>query len=115
MKLFMGIRNLLILYAIVAIFILLAVKAFAGPYLICDPNLNTEWYEVDQLDFVSGQTIPAETDGSVRLDLAPLAVDGSYDILIRACNIWGCSMPDVPFTFTKSPSPSEPVNPRLEP
>ena len=116
MRLFIGIGNALILYAILAVLlvVLFAVKVFSAPFLVCDPNLNTDYYEVENLAYTSGQSIPAEADGSIRLDLAPLATDGSHDILVRACNAWGCSS-DSPFTFTKSPSPLAPANLRLEP
>ena len=114
MNVFYGVRNILILYATIGIVVLLAFKAFGSPFLICDPQAGVEWYEIENLDFVSGQTIPAEPDGSIDLNLAPMTADGLYNIQVRACNMWGCSA-DVPFTFTKEPIPSTLMNPRLAP
>ena len=109
---FFGLRNVLILYAILGLTIFFAVKAFGSPYLVCDPQAGVSGYEVDGLGF--GESTLAEADGSIRLDLAPLINPGDYSINVRACNMWGCSA-DTPFTFTRSPNPVESTNIRLEP
>ena len=114
MGVFYGVRNILILYATIGIVVFLAFKAFGSPFLICDPQAGVEWYEIENLDFVSGQTIPAEPDGSIDLNLAPMTADGLYNIQVRACNMWGCSA-DAPFSFTKEPTPSGTTNLRLVP
>jgi len=114
MGVFYGLRSCLIVYLVIGAILLLAVKAFSTPFLVCDPQAGVEGYEIENLDFVSGQSIPAEADGSIRLDMAPLALDGSYNIEIRAVNLWGRSDP-TPFSFTKVPSPSAIGNPRLVP
>ena len=114
MKLFTGLKNVFVLYIVIGAILLLAVKAFSTPFLVCDPQAGVDGYEIEFLDFVAGQSIPAEADGSIRLDMAPLALDGTYNIEIRAVNLWGRSDP-TPFSFTKVPSPLVIGNPRLVP
>lgn len=92
----------------------MAGNAYASPFLMCDPQDGVEGYEVEGLDFVAGQSIPAEADGSIMLDMAPLTEVGLHNITVKACNMWGCSDPS-PFSFTRPLSPTMSVNIRLEP
>jgi hypothetical protein len=92
---------------IILLVLFLATTAFGSPYLVTDPQANTDSYVI-----TGGITASptAQPDGSLRYDLASLPV-GSYDIQIAACvGVW-CS-PTTPFTFER-PLVNAPVNVRL--
>ena len=65
----------------------------ASPFLVSDPNpIETTHYRVamDGVEVVADHV--AEQDGSIKLDLQPLALtDGSHTVDVEACNVWGCS------------------------
>ena len=92
---------------IILLVLFLATTAFGSPYLVTDPQANTDSYVI-----TGGITATpaAQADGSLRYDLASLPV-GSYDIQIAACvGVW-CS-PTSPFAFTK-PTLNAPAGLRL--
>jgi len=98
-----------VLFTLFVLFI--ATSAFAQPYLVCDPQAGVVRYEIANLGLLSSTTIPAQTDGSIKYDIATLAV-GTYTIAVRACNdLWGCSVP-ANFTFSR-PAVAAPVNIKL--
>ena len=79
--------------------------AVANPFLICDPQEGVIAYEISGLPDWYVTRIPAENDGSIKLDLATLPIDNTtYELQVRACNVWGCSDP-APFSFTTSTPP----------
>ena len=90
-------------------FLLMASTAFAGPFLVCDPNSYATSYEISGDITANPQ---AESDGSLRYDLAGIEVK-AHNIDVKSCNMWGCSTP-VPFSFEKK-LPASPTNTRLEP
>jgi hypothetical protein len=91
------------------IFILFAVTAFASPFLISDPNPGATSY---QLTGWTPSTIAAQSDGSLRMDVASASV-GTTPLTVKACNVWGCSVA-VPFVLQKQ-LPSAPSQLRLVP
>jgi len=92
------------------IFILFAVTAFASPFLISDPNPGATSY---QLTGWTPSTIAAQSDGSLRMDVASAVQGTTYNLTIAACNVWGCS-DTVPFELQKK-LPSAPSQLRLVP
>ena len=80
--------------------LLLPVLAFGAPFLICDPNPGAEKI-ILEINSVEMPEFAAETDGSLRYDLAGIA-EGDFTIRAKAGNIWGWSEYSVPFNFTKS-------------
>jgi hypothetical protein len=92
---------------IILLVLFLAAPAFGAPYLVTDPQGNTETYEI-----TGGITATqaAQPDGSLRYDLVGIAA-GTYEIQIAACvGVW-CS-PTSPFAFTK-PTLNAPAGLRL--
>jgi len=84
--------------AVMAVTMLLfSPMSHADPFLVCDPQAGVTHYEItgDITD-----TVTAEPDGSIKRDMAGTA-DGTYNIDVKACNLWGCSDPS-PFGFSKS-------------
>lgn len=80
----------------------------ASPFLVCDPQTGVEYYEI------TGWTVPtvtAQTDGSLRMDIAS-AVVGTTPLTIKACNLWECSVA-VPFDLIREPAISVPQRLKL--
>lgn len=87
--------------------LMFAAPAMAAPFLVCDPQAGVIGYTLTGLTEV---TVAAQTDGSLRYDLANVA-NGTYNIQVAACNEWGCSA-NVPFVFTKQ-VPAAPAGVRI--
>lgn len=74
--------------------------AQANPFLICEPQENTDSFELE----MDGNPVPAVAEdtgnGLVRIhfDLVGIA-EGSHTVRLRAINIWGVSEWSVPFVF----------------
>lgn len=85
-----------------------------GAFLVCDPQSGVTSYtvEITQGPNISTQDgIPAQADGSLRLDLATLTQPGNYTFKAKACNEeWGCGEWSSPFSATK---PGTPGNVRI--
>jgi len=77
-------------------FILSTGAALAGPFLVCDPNENTDTYDVYMDGVLVKADIQAQADGSLRWDLAGI-VPGQYTWTASACNLWGCSDQSNPY------------------
>jgi hypothetical protein len=82
---------------IIASFLLIFVSsAWAGPYLVCDPQAGVQKYDVEingdiQFPEADGHTnFPAEVDGAVKYDLQGLE-NGTHNIRLRCANLWGWS------------------------
>jgi len=99
---------------ILAMVIVLGIVAIccASPWLVCDPA-PTEGRTHFVLTGWTPTTIPAESNGSIRMDVAS-AVVGTTNLTIRACNTWGCSTP-VAYPLVRPASVSVPVNIQLAP
>lgn len=87
----------------IIVFCFLAGIAFAGPFLVSDPQAGVTSYEV----FINGAQVaaahPAESDGSLKYDLAG-TTPGQYEMNAKACNDWGCSeLSEDPF-FSSGPA-----------
>jgi hypothetical protein len=93
------------------VFCLFPTMAFGAPFLICDPQIGVAWYDVQNLGSLTNSSVPAQSDGSIKLDIAILP-PGIYSTLVRACNQRGCSDASN-FTFTKSATPTKPTNVRI--
>jgi len=92
---------------LIAAILLLSTTAYGAPYLVSDPQANTETYEI--VGTIVG-TVPAQPDGSLRYDLVSVPV-GNHTIQVSACvGVW-CSDPS-PFAFTR-PELLGPANIRL--
>lgn len=94
---------------LVIAFMLLSSAAFAAPFIVCDPQEEVIGYDITGLP---GGTVSyiAQADGSLKYDLAAVP-NGTYELTVAACNMWGCSS-TVPFVFTKQ-LPSAPAGLRL--
>ena len=85
--------------ALTLMFLLVPILGFASPFLVCNPQAGVETYTITGDVFFTA-AVTAQTDGSLRADLAGIAA-GSHAVTIAACNVWGCSS-TVPFVFTKT-------------
>ena len=95
--------------AVLTAFALLVVfKAYAAPFIVCDPQAGVVGYEITGL----GEPVSfvAQPDGSLKYDLAPVQ-NGTYTLTVAACNVWGCSS-TVPFVFNKA-IPAAPAGLRI--
>ena len=90
--------------------------AMASPFIVCDPQATVTFYKVTGPAWVPTANVPAQADGSIKLDIATATV-GTSNLGFRACNLWGtienCSTAS-PFTFTRPSVPTAPANFRLE-
>lgn len=113
-------RKLFIVFALLVI----PVMATAAPFLVCDPQAGITTYKLTvtnggvQLAWALPGTVAAQSDGSLRLDIANAPV-GTNSLTVAACSIdetWGevCSAA-IPFSFTRPQltAPSIPVGLRL--
>lgn len=82
--------------------VLIAVPAFADPFLVSDFQADAEWFVITGLPLTGMDRInpdPVKEFG-IKVDLALLPV-GDYNIKAQACNsVWGCSV-EVPFAFRR--------------
>lgn len=107
--------DILAVMAVLIMVLFFAISVEAAPFLVCDPQPGVTSYKVTGLPFVTA-SVPAQPDGSIKLDVAPVAT-GPSNITFAACIIdpvWGeaCSA-FVPFSFTRPASPALPMNTRL--
>ena len=90
--------------------VLISSGVFASPFIVCDPQADVTFYKVTGPAWVPTTNVTAQTDGSVKLDIAAATV-GTNAMTFKACNMWGtienCSTSS-PFTFVR---PSTPVVP----
>jgi hypothetical protein len=90
--------------------------ALASPFIVCDPQAGVTFYKVTGPAWVPTTNITAQTDGSIKMDIATAPI-GTSALGFRACNLWGtienCSTSS-PFSFTRPVAPVTPVNTRLE-
>ncbi|MFH2076317.1 MAG: hypothetical protein ABIJ57_13390 [Pseudomonadota bacterium] len=102
-------KRFLIAVAFLA-FVLCACNVWAAPFLVCDLQTGVTSYDVE-ITLGNGapavQTgIPAQADGSLRLDLFTLTQPGNYTFRARAyAGDWGYSEWSLPFSATKPGSP----------
>ena len=83
----------------------LLILSLLSPFLVCDPQAGVTYYTITGDPFFVGN-IPAQSDGSIKKDLAGIPT-GTHTIQAVACSeFWGCSSP-APFTFS-SQSPVSP-------
>lgn len=95
------------------LFLSFSISTSAAPFLVCDPQAGVISYNLELNGGTAINNIVAEPDGSIKYDLAGIAV-GSYIVRAQACNEWDCSGWSVDFPFTKA-IPSTPANIRIEP
>lgn len=96
---------------LLAMVLLLVGSASAAPWLVCDPQAGVTAYQVDGASWITAK-VPAEPDGSLKLDVAPAPV-GSTPLQVRACNNWGECSDQTPFALARPSAPSKPVGVRL--
>lgn len=85
----------------------------ASPFIVCDPQAGVTEYRVTGAEWVPTAGIPAEADGSIKMDVS-MAPVGQSSLYVQACNVdevWGvqCSISS-PFVFTRPGLPSTPAN-----
>ena len=102
---------------LILVIVLAAGTAWAQPFLVCDSQSGVTSYTLTGPSWVP-TTVPAQTDGSIRMDVAA-AVVGSNALTVKACKVdpvWGtqCSAA-ANFTFTRPGAPSPIGNIRLSP
>lgn len=100
-------KSMLTAAVLTAFALLVAFKAYAAPFLVCDPQTGVTGYEIT--GSITANFI-AQPDGSLKYDLAS-APNGENNIQIAACNVWGCSS-TVPFVFNKA-IPAAPAGLRI--
>jgi hypothetical protein len=83
---------------------------FAAPFLVCDPQAGVTTYKLTGPTWVP-VTVPAQTDGSIRMDVATATV-GTNSLTVAACaagdTLWPAERCSeyVPFVFTRPGTPS---------
>lgn len=90
---------------VLAIFILVLLPAvcYANPFLVCDPQAGVTKYIIE-LNGNETEVVMAETDGSLKYDLAGLP-PGSYIFKAKcAADYWWSDYSD-PFATAKPPAP----------
>ena len=96
------------------LFILVPCLAFAGPFLVSDPNPVTEGVMNFKISMDGGPYVDSPpVTNAIRFDLGTVSV-GAHTIKAQACNLWGCSADSTPFAFTRS-STTAPQNLKLSP
>lgn len=93
--------------------LLFAAPAYGGPFLVCDPQEGVTSYLVTGPAWVPTEMVPAQPDGSLKMDLSSAPV-GQSSLYVQACDVdevWGvqCSISS-PFVFTRPGLPSTPAN-----
>lgn len=101
---------LIIIGVALAGIIMFATACLASPFIVCDPQAGVTSYQITGWTVSTQQ---AETDGSVKLDVASASV-GTTNLTFAACKndaTWGvlCSEA-VPFSFTRPSQPAIPAN-----
>lgn len=89
-----------LLFALVFVLAFSISTVFAAPFLVCDPNPGATKI-ILEINTVEIPEFPAETDGSLRHDLAGLA-EGPFTIRAKAGNVWGWSDWSLPLADTKA-------------
>jgi hypothetical protein len=110
-----------VLTAVLAtVFVLVGSMAMASPFIVCDvppAGENVTFYKVTGPAWVPTSNITAQTDGSIKWDVAAAPV-GTSNLGFRACNMWGtienCSTSS-PFPLVRPSLPSAPSGTRLVP
>jgi len=96
---------------------LFSVPAFAGPFLVCDPQAGVTFYKLTGPTWVPA-TSPAQADGSLKLDVSA-SNQGQNSLTVAACvsdPSWGEACSDfVPFVFSRLVTPGTPGNLQLVP
>jgi len=109
-------KKILLIVLAMVFMALMANSVLAAPFLVCDSQTGVIVYKLTGPGWTP-TSIPAETDGSLKLDLATSTI-GLNSLTVAACikdPIWGeaCSAP-VPFGFTR-PAALPPENLTLVP
>lgn len=88
------------LFLTLVLFFGLTGLVFATPFLVCDPQPNTDEF-VLMFDGIE-EIVPYNDAGGyvVLKDLAGIT-DGDHDVSVKAVNMWGQSS-EVPFAFVKA-------------
>ena len=99
----------------VVLVVFLAATVYASPFLVCDPQAGVTSY---QLTGWTQATVPAQPDGSIKMDVTTAAV-GTTSLTVKACKddaAWGvlCSEA-VPFSLVRPSGPSIPTGFGLTP
>ena len=100
------------------LFLLIPSLAWSAPFLVCDPQAGVTEYRVTGAEWVPTAGIPAEADGSIKMDVS-MAPVGQSSLFFQACNVdpvWGvqCSISS-PFGFTRPAMPALPEGLKLNP
>lgn len=77
----------------------------AGPYLVANPYVGADYFQVTGLPSAIPGTSTINPDilgvYAFSVDLALLPA-GNYTVTAKACSyIWGCSVDSAPFVFTR--------------
>jgi hypothetical protein len=84
--------------ALIAGILLMAGVCQAAPFLVCDSQVGVTKYIVD-IDGVETTVIAAQTDGSLKYDMAIYINTGNHTVKIKGGNVWGWSTYSDPFDF----------------
>ena len=94
-------------------------RVWANPFIVCDPQAGVQSYQVTGAAWVP-VSVPAEADGSIKMDIQSAPV-GTSNLIFRACaQEWDgipgevCSEP-APFSFTRRGIPAMSSGARLAP
>lgn len=111
-------NSLVIVVFILLLLGLLVGLAWPAPYIVCDPQSGVQYYKVSGASWVPTGNVPAQADGSIKMDIATAPV-GTSNLSFVACKTtaeWGevCSTA-TPFSFTRPQSPTAPTGLKLAP
>ena len=74
--------------------------AWGAPFLVCNPQAGVNYYTISGDPFWTAN-ITAQTDGSLKSDVAGIP-NGNHVISVVACSeLWGCST-STPFSFSSA-------------
>ncbi len=90
---------------------LFSASAYAGPYLVCDPQDGVDLYDIYGNGALIVADHPAEADGSLKYEFAAPMPDTTFEAVAK--NVWGPSEKSDPYL---SPSlAGKPQNLKLAP
>lgn len=112
-------RLLFLCLLLVTCHLSLCFHAQANPFIVCDPQTGVQFYKVTGAAWVPA-TVPAQTDGSIKMDISTAPV-GTSNLNFSACaQEWDgipgevCS-PTSPFSFTRRAAPATSTGVKLVP
>jgi hypothetical protein len=88
-------KKVILIMIFILIFCSSWINAFAGPFLVCDPQADVMLYDVYADGTIIVTDHPAESDGSLRYELTSPMPSTSFEAVAK--NVWGESPKSDPY------------------